>query len=297
MKKIFTLCVATLTFSAAVSAQALPSMLAGTDAAAVSMGGISAALPAGAFAIDNNSAALAQASGTFDAALSYAKWAPQSADATLAGLGAYYKLNDQIAFGLSGKLYLDRPYDIVGVTGVPAGTFAPKDIIVALGASYAINPELSLGATGRMIASSIGPEASGTAFCADIMANYVLGSVNIAAGVCNLGSKISYGADSYALPALVKAAGSWSAAGFTAGAEVDYLLSGAVMAGIGVEYGLWDIVFIRGGFHYGDQTKALPMYASAGLGLKFAGIHLDAAFLTASKTLGNTLMLSLGYAF
>ena len=45
------------------------------------------------------------------------------------------------------------------------------------------------------------------------------------------------------------------------------------------------------------HEKAIPMYASLGLGLQFAGFHLDAAFLTASKTLGNTFMVSLGYAF
>jgi hypothetical protein len=31
--------------------------------------------------------------------------------------------------------------------------------------------------------------------------------------------------------------------------------------------------------------------------VKYAGVHLDLAFLTASKTIGNSLMLGLGYAF
>ena len=85
--------------------------------------------------------------------------------------------------------------------------------------------------------------------------------------------------------------------GLTVGAEVDYLFTGGLMAGLGVEYTIVDIVSLRGGFHYGDPAKAVPMYASVGLGVKFAGVHLDAAFLTASQTLGNTLMIGLGYAF
>jgi len=56
-------------------------------------------------------------------------------------------------------------------------------------------------------------------------------------------------------------------------------------------------VSLRGGFHYGDPAKAIPTYVSFGLGLQLAGVHFDAAFLTASKTLGNTLLFSLGYAF
>ena len=69
------------------------------------------------------------------------------------------------------------------------------------------------------------------------------------------------------------------------------------MAAFGVEYGIADIVFVRGGFHYGDNAKGIPTYASLGLGVQFAGVHLDAAYLTASKTLRNSLQISLGYAF
>jgi len=54
---------------------------------------------------------------------------------------------------------------------------------------------------------------------------------------------------------------------------------------------------LRGGFHYGDAAKALPTYASLGLGLQYAGVRLDVAFLTASQSLGNTLLFGLGYSF
>ena len=51
------------------------------------------------------------------------------------------------------------------------------------------------------------------------------------------------------------------------------------------------------GLKRGDSAKAVPTYASLGMGVKFAGVHIDAAFLTASQTLGNTLMVGLGYSF
>ena len=69
------------------------------------------------------------------------------------------------------------------------------------------------------------------------------------------------------------------------------------MLGIGLEYCIQDIVSLRGGFHYGDPAQALPTFASLGVGAKFAGVHLDLSFLTASKTIGNSLMVGLGYAF
>ena len=281
MKKIIAILFSAITFSFAVSAQSVPSLLINTDAAAVSMGGVSQSLDA----------------ETFGATVSYGMWAPQTANASLAGLDACYRLNEKLAFGLSGKLFLDKPYDVVGVGGMVSGTFAPKDIIVGLGASYAITSALSVGATVHAVSSSIGPEANGMAFCADINASYAIGAFNVAVGACNLGTPISYGKDSYALPALAKVSGSWSGFGLTAGAEVDYLFSGALMAGVGVEYGLWDKLFVRGGFHYGDSEKAIPTYASLGLGAKLAGFRLDASYLLASKTLGNTILVSLGYAF
>ena len=117
-------------------------------------------------------------------------------------------------------------------------------------------------------------------------------------GLKNLGSKIDYGAGGYSLPALVSVSGTVSPIqNLKAALELDYLFSGALMAGLGVEYTVLDMISVRGGFHYGDAAKALPTYVSLGLGAQFAGIHLDAAFLTASETLGNTLLISLGYSF
>ena len=113
----------------------------------------------------------------------------------------------------------------------------------------------------------------------------------------NLGTPVSYGDQKYGQPGIVRGGGAYSVAGLTASVEVDYLFSGALMAGLGLEYGIADIVFVRGGFHYGDAAKAIPTHASLGLGVKYAGVHLDFAFLTASKTLGNSLLLELGYSF
>ena len=277
--------------------QAAPSLLIGSDPVAYATGGASVARPADAFAADNNAAAMSLSAGTFDVAATYGSWAPKTAANMVVGLGTYYKVNDKFAIGLSGRVLRDQPYDITSGGGQITGSFTPMDIVAGLGLSYAVVDGLSLGVSARMLSSSIGKDMKGSAFGADITAMYAKDAFSAALGVCNLGSPLSYGGSSYALPMLVKAGGGYSAAGLTASAEVDYLFSGALMAGLGVEYGIADIVFLRGGFHYGDAAKALPTYASLGLGVKYAGVHLDLAFLTASKTIGNSLVLSLGYAF
>lgn len=61
--------------------------------------------------------------------------------------------------------------------------------------------------------------------------------------------------------------------------------------------GVSGIAFLRAGYHYGTRDKGLPSFASTGLGLKFAGVELNAAYLFASEALGGTMTFGLGYSF
>lgn len=61
--------------------------------------------------------------------------------------------------------------------------------------------------------------------------------------------------------------------------------------------GVSGIVFLRAGYHYGTQDKGLPSFASAGLGVKFFGVELNAAYLFASDAIGGTMTFGLGYSF
>ena len=296
MRKILAVIVY-MSFALVASAQALPSLLIGADPQAAATGGSSIARVADAYAVDNNSAAMALSDKEFSVAASYGMWAPNTADNMLAGLGFFYRLNDRMAVGFTGRMLRDKPYDITSVTGQVSGSFAPSDLLAGVGFSYAISDGLSLGVSGRFTSSSIAEGMKGTAIGADITALYSRNSFSAAAGLCNLGTPISYGAGTYAQPMLVKAGAAYSASGLTASAEVDYLFSGALMAGLGVEYCIADIASLRAGYHYGDPAKALASYASLGLGLEFSGFSLDLAFLTASETLGNSLLFGIGYSF
>lgn len=295
MRKIL-LSFALLLGAAAAQAQSLQFLFIPSDARTAAMAGASVALPGGTFAPDNSMAAAALDSRTAAFAAGYNLWAPKTAKMGIAGLGGWYRTG-RLAIALDGRYCIEQPYDIVSGVGKTVGSYTPKEFSAAIGFAYRIADPFSIGVTARFVSSNLAEKASGSAVGADITAMYSAGGFSAALGVSNLGTPIRYGNTSYAQPAYARLGAAYSVAGFTASAEADYLFAGALMAGLGLEYCIADIVSLRGGFHYGDDAKALPTYASLGLGLQFAGVSLDVTFLTASQSLGNTLLFGLGYSF
>lgn len=263
-------------------AQALPALLIPADSRALSMGGV----------------ALQPGADKMDIQAFYGIWAPKSAESTLVGGNVFFRANSRVSLNLEGRALLDKAYEITSAQGQAAGTFRPLDWIAGAGVTVGISDAFAVGVKARVVTSAIAGNARGMAFCGDVNFSYTGGIVSASIGARNLGSKINYGGASYSLPALAALQGSVRPLdGFTIGAELDYLFAGGLMAGLGLEYTIADLVSLRAGFHYGDPAKAIPTYVSLGLGVQFAGFRLDAAFLTASKTLGNTLMIGFGYSF
>ena len=56
------------------------------------------------------------------------------------------------------------------------------------------------------------------------------------------------------------------------------------------------MISVRAGYRYGAE-HVIPSFASVGVGAKFAGIKIDAAYLFANEVIGNTTAVSLGYCF
>ena len=233
-----------------------------------------------------------------DAQAFWGIWAPASANNTILGGDAYIRIGNKLILSFGGQDFLDKPYDISGEQGAVKGSFKPYDLIISLGGSYKITNAIDAGLTIRTITSVLGESAKGSTFCGDVRVGYSGNSWNANLSVRNLGTPINYGNGAYNLPSLIAAHGGWTPVkGLNVAAEADFLFSGTFMAGAGAEYCYADIVTARAGFHYGDPSKALPTFASLGLGGKFFGVHLDAAYVFASPTIGNSFMISLGYAF
>lgn len=302
MKKIY-IALALCFASFCASAQSLPSLLVGADASGFSIGGATVARPSGAFALEDNVAGMSLIDGRMAAGVSFGMWQPEYAFDKIVGAGASVKVTRHFALALGFKYFMQPSYEIMTEGGAASrdGMFTPKEYNVALGASYSILDCLSFGAAARIARSSLAPSASATVFGADLGVYFRMRGISAGLSVNNLGTKVKYGEISYSQPMMAKLGAGYECAfgssSLGVSAETDVLFSGAVMAGAGAEYSFRKLLFVRAGYHYGDAAKAVPSYASAGLGVKFFGVSIDASYLFASEILKNSFGISLGYEF
>lgn len=297
MKKIFAILSAAL-LAAPIYAQTYSALLESADAQSFAVANASIARPAGIHAAGTNAAAMSLSENKFAAGAAFSMWAPKTANSKIAGLGAWGKINDKLAIGLDARYIMGQAYDVVNDLGYVSSTFSPNDIHATAAVSYKIIDCLSVGVGAKFVSSKLEENVSAMAFGADVSVAFNRNGLSAALAACNLGSSLTYGKSKpVALPAMVKAGVAYNIVGLTASAEADYLFDGAFMAGLGLEYSIKDIAFIRAGYHYGDQKKALVSFASVGLGVKFFGVELNACYLLASEALANTMMFGLGYSF
>lgn len=281
----------------AASAQNVPALVIGADPASLATGQTAVAVSADAFALENNAAAMSLSGSTFRIGGSYGIWAPDIADNTIVGLGAWWKMDGSLALGLYGKGLIDKSYEIINADGLVSGFFRPKDIVAGLGLSYKLAEGFSAGLTGKFLYSSIAKGSDGKAVAADVSLAYAADSFSAGLGIFNVGSKISYGSGSYALPSVVRGGAAFSRFGLRVSGEFGYYLAGGMSAGAGLEYGFRDIAFVRAGYHYGNGAMTIPSFASIGIGAKYFGIGLDATYLFGSDALAGTLLFGLSYSF
>lgn len=235
----------------------------------------------------------------FEVSLNYGFWAPESIDNTIAGFNAFYKLSDQMVLGFKGK-YLSDKQSFTG--SLPSGgqgkPYKPSDMEAELSFGYRLTERFSVGVGAKMLNSVLSDELKGSSFAADISASYGTKAWVAGLSVCNIGSKLSYGGSSYPLPMLVKVQGQYRAVeNLTASAQAQYLFDGVFLAGCGLEYELADIVDLRAAYFLGNNERALPSFASVGIGAHFAGLELNVAYLLASEALAGTMTFGLGYSF
>ena len=265
-----------------LSAQALSGLLIPSDPRSLSLGGIQ----------QNHGTAVGSAQAIFGI------WAPASADSKIVGGDGYFRFGDRLTICFEGRDFIDSPYEASTVKGSFTGTFQPYELILALGGSFKITPNIEAGLKFTSVTSIIGESAKGSAICGDLWGSYSTEKWSARLAFRNLGPGIDYGFGPSALPMLAAAGGEWKPlAGLKVCGEASFLFSGAFMAGLGAEYEIGEFLAARAGVHYGDPSKALPTFASVGLGGRFAGVHLDAAYVAGAAAVGNSFMVSLGYSF
>lgn len=229
-----------------------------------------------------------QHNNSFGVSLSYLQWSPDAVNSTGLGINIYYKILKNLEAGIVFNRTAGQPYTAVNTSGVPEGSYTPDDNIAGLGVSYRLNSHFIVGMKGKYLSANLGENIGAKSVGIDLGVQYTTDKLTAEAGAMNLGSDVC----------LAKADICYTAPiGLKVGGEMDILFNGGVMAGIGLEYNVKEMAFIRCGYHYGEETRTIPSFASVGLGLKFFGISLDLAYLTVSDILGNSIMIGLGYSF
>lgn len=281
MKKLAIILALAVISIQAVAQTALPFLYLPSDAKELAAGGASISNPLPEkFGINAN----------------FGKWSPKFADNTIIRADAAYTIGKSFVIGLDAKFVSDKGYTLSGADGKDGASFTPKESAIGLLLGYKLKC-FSFGVRAKLISSKIAPEAGGNTVGFDVFAKFKKNGFMAGIGANNLGGSLKYTETaSVQLPTCIKGGVAYNVKGFTAKAEADYLLNAGLMAGIGAEYCIVDIVSVRAGYHYGSD-KTIPSFISAGLGVKFKGFELNGTYLLGSEALGNSLLVGVGYSF
>lgn len=280
------------------------------DARTMAMGGASLAADANAFTIGVNPAGMVLSDDIMAIGVNYMSWSASNAD--YMGLSGFLNIGSRFAVSVNAKYNMLPKYNMVDDGGNFVGEYAPGNYSVGVGVAYRILDGFSVGANFKYAGSSLARQGSvqgyhhGSAFAADISLMYRYKGLNVAVAANNLGTEMSFGFKGVSLPAAAKlgVAYNWDMAEkhrLTASAEYDmYLYNTSSAAAVGLEYAFNDMVYVRGGYHYGADDTPFGSYVSVGAGVKVIGISLNAAYVlpgASSYLLQNTFNISLGYEF
>lgn len=280
--------------------EALPFLRISRDPSALTGGAAQLFSSSSAYSVFSNPTLPAFADSDVQLGLSYAKWAPNSANDI--DFGASYRLSDKFGFSLGISYALQEPYDIINSLGNVSGSFTPADMIFGAGAFYKVSDVLALGANVKYASSKITSSDSYGAVAADVFASVNLSGFAASVGVSSLGTAVKdKKGESFGLPASVAFAVGYKASlgeSVNASAQVtgDYYLSGTFAAGAGAELAFKDMVALRFGYNYGGES-VIPSYASVGAGFSFSGFSLNASYLLGSSAVAGTICFGLGYKF
>ena len=285
-----------------LNAQTFPSLLLDHDPSSLAKGMSGVASDAGAFAVQNNIAAISISEKTMDAQATLGIWQPSYSNNKTIGAGAMYHAG-KLGFAIDFKMLKLPSYSGVSGSGsdIRDSEYSPNETNIAVGASYAFIDCLSAGVTLRYAGSSLAPDASAAVFGADIALYFKKNGLSAGLSVNNIGTKVKYHETAYPQPMLAKLGAGYDldfgTSSLAFSAEADVLFAGGMMAGVGCEYSFNNMAFARAGYHYGNSVNAVPSYASVGLGLDVYGAELNVAYLFGSATLANSICISLGYGF
>ena len=175
-------------------------------------------------------------------------------------------------------------------TARPAGLFSVYDLHAGLSFAQKIGRRIHLGFSVRALHENIGPE-SAWGMSVDLGALYRLSEHwMLGAAYRNLGRTARLDRERVPLPRVFRMGVAWSWRAWVTSADFRLPAMGKRGAHVGIEYGIMDKLFLRGGLQTGHDTRTL----SFGLGIARRAWRVDYAFVPASHGLGNAHRIAVG---
>lgn len=249
----------------------------------------------------SNTAAALYGNKTLDVQASWQNWMPKFDGGSSYNVAAGYNTG-RFAVSVAGSYLSGKAYDVIGEDGISKGFFTPNDIYGGVGVGFKIVKGLSAGINAKFFRTSLSESSSYGAFSGDAYLTWHKSSVTVSVGGSDLGSSVtSADGTSFSLPSAVFVSGaydhSFGDSRIFADLDCKYYFNGGVSASVGAKYTFRDMVSAGIGYHFAGKDAPVPAYASAGIGVKFFGVNLNASYIFASETLAGTLAVGIGYSF
>lgn len=256
-----------------------------------------------AFAAFGNPAAAPFSNSKFDATVAYGMLSPsgQMSQNAISG-GLNVKLGRIATLAFAGNYNTGMSYEMVDEYGNRGDIFKMSSMQFGLGLGIQLFKGLSLGVNAKYALQKLAPDYKPGVFAADAYLLYKWRFLAFTAGVASVGTPAKdMEGNKFNIPSSarlgVNFAETFGQKHFVeASVDADYYFSGAAAAAFGAQYGFNDMVFVRAGYRYGGKS-VVPSFASAGLGVKFFGVHLDASYIFGNEAMANTFCVGLGYSF
>jgi hypothetical protein len=178
-----------------------------------------------------------------------------------------------------------------GPSREPLGTFGIHDVNTGLSYAQRIGSHVYAGTSLRFVHETIGPEeASGVAVDLGLLYRSAGGGLTLGAAYRNWGRMERMDAERVPLPRTFRAGVAMSRGRITASADVRMPENGDRGVHLGIEYGLAEALFLRGGYLSGSETRELTF----GLGMRRRNWRLDYAYIPLALGLGGSHRLAVG---
>lgn len=186
--------------------------------------------------------------------------------------------------------------------GPEYGTFAPNDLMIALGAGAGFGKHFSVGFSARIVRQQIMADyvLNGAAF--NVMLQYRLNGLSIVAGAANLGSGVkSENETKSPQPSSARVAISYEfklgSSTIDAALDADYYFTRKFGISVGAQYSFRRMIYARAGYRFATPGAAFPSHLALGLGFQWKFLCLDISYITANAQLANSIGAGISFRF